>query len=106
MISLFVSVVIFGGLVLVFRGSGHTTRAAIEGYGVAYVGGGNGLVAFRASTGIQIWGYTTGEPVYSRPTVVSGVVYFASNDKRVYALNARNGAKIWSFRTGWLNISS
>ena len=33
-------------------------------------------------------------------TVVNGVVYVGSDDYKVYALNASNGAKIWSHATG------
>jgi len=36
----------------------------------------------------------------SSPAVVGGVVYVGSDDKNVYALDAANGAKIWSFTTG------
>jgi len=31
---------------------------------------------------------------------VNGVVYVGSDDENVYALNARTGAKLWSFTTG------
>jgi outer membrane protein assembly factor BamB len=32
--------------------------------------------------------------------VANGVVYVGSQDNNVYALNAKTGAKLWSFTTG------
>ena len=46
------------------------------------------------------WKYTTGGAVESSPAVVGGVVYIGSSDDKVYALNATNGAKLWSYTTG------
>ena len=36
----------------------------------------------------------------SSPAVVGGVVFVGSGDGKVYALNASNGAFIWSYITG------
>ena len=44
--------------------------------------------------------------VSSSPAVVNGVVYFGSDDRQVYALNAATGEKIWNFPTGALTESS
>jgi outer membrane protein assembly factor BamB len=41
-----------------------------------------------AETGNVIWEYRTAGPVSSSPTVVDGVVYIGSTDRRVYALRA------------------
>jgi outer membrane protein assembly factor BamB len=38
--------------------------------------------------------------VYSSPAVVDGVVYFGSNDRSVYAIDASSGQKVWSYKTG------
>ncbi len=46
------------------------------------------------------WSFETGGPVRSSPVVVNGIVYFGSNDGKLYALNAVNGTKKWSFSTG------
>jgi uncharacterized repeat protein (TIGR01451 family) len=43
---------------------------------------------------------------YSAPAVVNGVVYVGSYDHNVYALNAYNGAKLWSYATGDKVVSS
>jgi outer membrane protein assembly factor BamB len=37
--------------------------------------------------------------VYSSPAVVNGVVYVGSFDNNVYALNAKTGAKLWTYAT-------
>ena len=44
-------------------------------------------------------GVTPPAVVYSSPAVVGGVVYIGSDDGNVYALNAANGAKLWSYHT-------
>jgi eukaryotic-like serine/threonine-protein kinase len=43
---------------------------------------------------------------YTGPIVVNGVVYFASTDDFLYALDARSGAKLWSYKTGNIIDSS
>ena len=50
-------------------------------------------------TNLTLWTYTTGGDV-NDPAVVNGVVYIGSYDDKIYALNAKNGALIWSFTTG------
>ena len=60
--------------------------------GVVYIGSDDDNVyALNATSGIQLWNYTTGDQVYSSPAVVSGVVYVGSDDDNVYALNATDG---------------
>jgi outer membrane protein assembly factor BamB len=46
------------------------------------------------------WTYTAKGAVVSSPTVADGVVYFGSQDKNIYAVNARSGELIWKFTTG------
>jgi len=53
-----------------------------------------------------LWNYTTGDNVNSFPAVVDGVVYIASYDDNIYALNATSGQKIWSYDTGSSTDSS
>ena len=45
------------------------------------------------------WRYNTGGPVGS-PIVVGGLVYVGSYDDNFYALNATNGAVVWTYTTG------
>ena len=52
------------------------------------------------------WTFTTGAAIHSSPTVVDGVLYFGSQDFRVYALDAATGDKLWEFKTGsWVESS-
>src|SRR5450759_114428 len=46
-----------------------------------------------------LWNYTTGNEVYSSPSIVHGVVYISSADGNVYALNATNGTQLWNYAT-------
>jgi outer membrane protein assembly factor BamB len=46
------------------------------------------------------WSYTTGGDINSSPAVVNGVLYVASSDRDVYALDSSTGALLWSFDTG------
>jgi len=47
-----------------------------------------------------LWNYTTGGGVLSSPAIVNGVVYIASADDNVYALNAATGHKLWNYTMG------
>jgi len=49
---------------------------------------------------IKIWNYTTGGSVNSSPAVSGGVVYVGSDAGDLYALDAKTGAKVWSYSTG------
>jgi outer membrane protein assembly factor BamB len=66
--------------------------------GVVYVGCDNrNVYALNATTGANLWSYTTGGNVESSPAVANGVVYVGSNDNNLYALNATTGANLWSY---------
>jgi eukaryotic-like serine/threonine-protein kinase len=54
----------------------------------------------------QKWTFRSGGPVESSPAVVGGVVYFGSEDDKVYALNATTGALVWSVPTGGAVLES
>jgi len=61
--------------------------------------GGVGTVAGQdAST--EKWNYTTGDDVFSSPTVVSGTVYVGSDDDSLYAIDAETGDEEWNYTTG------
>ena len=53
-----------------------------------------------ADDGSLLWYFPMEDPVASSPTVVDGVLYFGSEDHRVYALDAATGDPLWSFETG------
>lgn len=46
------------------------------------------------------WIYRTGDSIRSSAAIVGGRVYFGSNDRNLYCLDADTGAKIWAFPTG------
>ncbi|MGW5847356.1 outer membrane protein assembly factor BamB family protein [Streptomyces sp. NPDC055254] len=56
----------------------------------------------------QPWTYPTGGWVWSSPTVVDGIAYIGSNDRKVYALDAATGHCRWTHTTGsiWTSIST
>ena len=52
------------------------------------------------------WTFATGAAIHSSPAVVAGVVYFGSQDSRLYALDAETGEVVWTFETGsWVQSS-
>ncbi|MGH3858868.1 PQQ-binding-like beta-propeller repeat protein, partial [Actinokineospora sp.] len=77
--------------------------------GIVYVSGGatNSFIALDAKTGLPIWrfspdqrtdGYTAAYPASNAPVVKNGVVYATFSSGYIYALNAKTGRKIWSYR--------
>ena len=67
--------------------------------------GKNGFFAFNASDGSLAWKFPLPYRVNSSPAVMDGMVYFASDDFHVYALNASTGGLIWRQHTGSVNSS-
>jgi len=45
------------------------------------------------------WVFRTGGPVVTSPAVVDGVVYIASHDGHVYAIDQETGAEKWKFKS-------
>ncbi len=45
------------------------------------------------------WMYTTGGAVISSPSIANGIAYFGSQDKNIYAVDARDGSFLWKFAT-------
>src|SRR5919198_6129426 len=59
--------------------------------------GANGyVVAWDADTGRERWKFKTA-PIESSPLLKGNRLFVGSWDHRVYAINANNGKKIWSF---------
>ena len=52
------------------------------------------------TTNQTLWVFTTNGRIWSSPAVSNGVVYIASFDHNVYAVNAKDGTQIWNFSTG------
>ncbi len=75
--------------------------------GIVYVVARSGLYAFNASTGLQVWFFTSPYSprqsvgyVYSCPAVADNIVFYGSCDGYVFALNANNASILWSYRIG------
>ena len=49
--------------------------------------------------GAVAWAFETDRPLLSSPAVVGGVVYQTTGDRRVVALDARNGSLLWEHPT-------
>ena len=65
-----------------------------------------GLTAIDASTGEPRWHYTIYAGVQTQPAIVNGIVYFGSDDNRLYALGAKKGDLLWKYATNDSILSS
>jgi eukaryotic-like serine/threonine-protein kinase len=67
--------------------------------GTVYTGTANGLVfAYNGKTGQPLWQNNIGLNNYSSPAVANGIVYVGTDT--LYALNAKSGKVIWTYKTG------
>jgi outer membrane protein assembly factor BamB len=78
------------------------------GDGIVYVTNSSGaMAAYDVDTGRQLWSRRIGVGVIDSAPVVEGdVVYISVHDDRLYALNRRTGAELWSAPTGHFNHST
>ena len=79
---------------------GNVNSAPLVHRGVVYAGlTDNYTRAFNATTGLPMWGYRTNGPIYSSPTADEDMIYFGSDDGRLYALNITSSAplSVWNF---------
>ncbi|MCA0231130.1 MAG: PQQ-binding-like beta-propeller repeat protein [Bacteroidetes bacterium] len=74
--------------------------------GILYAGSEfNGFMAFDAQSGSVKWTFASGLITNSSPTVVNGTVYVGAsalthtNNDKLYAIDAKTGAKKWEFNT-------
>ncbi|MBN1233055.1 MAG: PQQ-binding-like beta-propeller repeat protein [Candidatus Coatesbacteria bacterium] len=58
-----------------------------------------------SAPGELVWRYRTNGDIESSPVVSNNIVYFGSNDRNFYALNAQNGNRIWSIQIGTAILS-
>lgn len=79
-------------------GAGFDTNPLVVN-GILYAGNRDGhFYAIRATgptAGQLIWQYDTGAPIHYSAAYKDGIVFFASNTSRVYALNAQTGSLVW-----------
>jgi outer membrane protein assembly factor BamB len=45
------------------------------------------------------WTVLTGNEIHDTPAVANGVVYFGSQDHKVWAADAKSGRVLWQFQT-------
>jgi eukaryotic-like serine/threonine-protein kinase len=64
-----------------------------------FVGGLGMFAAYPAAGGAPLWTFPVNKMVNASPAVLNGVVYFASVDGTLYAVNAANGALRCSYDT-------
>jgi outer membrane protein assembly factor BamB len=50
-------------------------------------------------SGVEKWVFQTNGPVTSSPSVVNNTVYIGSQDKKLYALDVKDGSLKWAFCT-------
>ncbi len=65
--------------------------------GTVYVGDSDGVFhSVNASTGEELWNYSTGFVIDSMPAVGDNKVYFTNHNGALFSLNTDNGQKAWS----------
>ena len=69
------------------------------GQPTVFVGGLGIFAAYPASGGAPLWTFPVNKMVNASPAVLNGVVYFASTDGTIYAVNAKNGELRCSYDT-------
>lgn len=74
--------------------------APVAAGGLVFVADRTGAVQALNDAGQTVWKTYTAGPIYYPPAVANGRVYVGSADGRVYAMEARTGRTLWSFRVG------
>jgi len=80
--------------------SGVMPTAPVTAGGFVFIADRSGAVRALDDEGNQVWEYFTGGPIYYPPTIAHDRLYVGSADGRVYALSAKDGRFLWSFRVG------
>lgn len=78
--------------------AGDLPTAPVVAGGLVFIADRNGIVRALDKEGHLVWKAYTGGPIYFAPTVANDRVYVGSADGRVYALAARTGRFLWSYR--------
>lgn len=65
--------------------------------GLLFISTARGLYALDASNGEIAWRYDTEVPLGNSPTVDDGVVYVGGYDRKIHALNVKDGTQLWEF---------
>lgn len=87
---------------------GELPTAPVAAGGLVFVANRRGAVHALDKDGSLVWKAFTAGPVYYPPAVADGRLYVGSADGRVYALEARTGRLLWSFRVApeerWIQV--
>ena len=82
----------------------YSTPAVVHltstGTPTVFVGGLGMFAAYPATGGAPLWTFPVSKMVNASPAVLNGVVYFATVDGTLYAVNTKNGAVRCSYDTG------
>ena len=80
------------------------TSPPVVSAGLVFIGVADGasespfyLTAFDSRAQRELWRFATDGEVYAAPAVSNGVVFVASRDRRVYAVEAATGQEKWRF---------
>ncbi len=65
--------------------------------GKVFISTARGLYALNAATGQTEWVYATEIPLGHSPTYDNGVLYVGGFDRRLHAIDAATGARLWTF---------
>lgn len=65
--------------------------------GVILVSTARGLYALNPATGATVWRFDTELPLGNSPTVADGIVYVGGHDRKIHALDVRNGTHLWAY---------
>ncbi|MCX9084250.1 MAG: PQQ-binding-like beta-propeller repeat protein [Candidatus Methanoperedens sp.] len=73
----------------------ETDSSPVIANDVLYIGSTYGIFALDAKTGNELWRYHTNGFITSVPAVSNGVVYIGADDRKFYAIDAKNGTLKW-----------
>jgi len=84
--------------------AGRNPAAPVVAGRILYFSGGDQLVALDAESGALKWKFPADQPltgtIKASPAVYGDIVYVASTDNNLYALNAADGILKWTYPTG------
>lgn len=95
------SIVVANGVIYVSAGNSNPSSTANYVYALKAA---NGTVLWRVSLDSSTATVGASSPFYtgvlSTPTIANGMVYVTARDGKLFALNAANGAKVWTYDSG------
>jgi eukaryotic-like serine/threonine-protein kinase len=65
-----------------------------------YIGSNDGRIYALKTNGTKMWDYDTGNAIKSSPIISNNILYFGSDDGKLYAVDTINGSKYWDYTTG------